>query len=132
MNPAPANPFCWSLIRLEADPARDLYRAVASADLLLPGHWAQFVCPKIRSEPSTFQHSLATFRAAYGIDCELEAWLRFARAPILTNGAALDLRFANGFRDNFTELATVGTNRACPPFLPDWDHPRQDLIDLAN
>lgn len=131
-NPSPANPLCWNTLRVEADPARDLLRGVAALEALVPESWIPWVCPARRTEDFRRETTLSRIGKAVADDCRFAAWLRFARVPMLEGDAAFDLRFATGLRENFTELPGAGTPRACPPYLPNWDHPRQDVIEIIK
>ncbi len=131
-NPTPANPFCWNTLRFEADPAQDLVRATSTVETLLPAGWDVWACPSRRPEDFRREGSLARFQQAFAIDCRFEAWLRFARIPMLENDSAFDLRFTTGLRENFTELPGAGMARPCPPYLPAWNYPRQDLINILK
>jgi inner membrane protein len=77
--------------------------------------------------------SLQALRALEIENCEVDAWLRFGRAPALVQqdgGEQLsDYRFAATPRGNFTTLRVArGDKPACAPDMPDWGYPRADLL----
>ena len=88
---------------------------VAVPGVLLSGSW---------------QGSVAALRERAASDCQLSAWLRFARMPAVGDAEATDLRFSVGARGNFTTLP-LAAKRFCPFGVPQWGVPRADLLDGA-
>lgn len=125
----PASPLCWNTIRVERNDATGMYRVEAKPVFLLPGVNATDECAKELLLFRVAEVPLAELRDAARRDCFVDAWLDFARAPVLEGGKAFDMRFAATTRENFTHLGDAGRPRACPPFLARWDKPRQDLLD---
>lgn len=127
-NPIPANPFCWQLIQLEVNEDTGIYRGQSK----MASAWPQVIqaasCPTIRVQEVSFDTNLKQFRDLNQTDCFFNAWLSYARAPILMGNQAFDLRFGDNPAENFTELKDVGGERACPPYLARWGKPRQDLL----
>ena len=71
--------------------------------------------------------SLAALRRLRREYCRVEAWLRFARAPLLDDAGAIDLRF--GPDANFSTLTRAQWSQpGCPADLPRWEFPRRDLL----
>jgi inner membrane protein len=68
-------------------------------------------------------------RALKHDNCQVDAWLRFGRAPLLdmVKGELSDYRFALTPRGNFTTLHMVPA-AACPDGVPGWGYPREDLL----
>ena len=78
---------------------------------------------------SRYEGALVDLRRLARDDCKVAAWLRFARAPGLVEGDAVDLRFAATPRGNFTSLPIAELkNSACPVDVPQWAYPRADLL----
>lgn len=136
----PANPVCWSAIAITEDGAGN-YRLRRGVLSLAPGMDAA-ACPapiagaRVARGPALAwaweeRGTRANLRALRVRDCRFDAWLRFARAPSLANGAATDLRFGVPGAPNFSTLpldAQAAT--PCPAPLPRWGYPRADLLGL--
>lgn len=127
-NPSPANPFCWQLIQLEVNEDQGIYRGQSKIASVFPSIVSAEKCPTIRVQPVTFDINLQEFQSARARDCYLDAWLHYARAPILMGNQAFDLRFGDQPSENFTELKEAGSERLCPPYLARWTKPRRDLF----
>ncbi|MGH8809954.1 MAG: metal-dependent hydrolase, partial [Noviherbaspirillum sp.] len=103
-------------------------------------------CPPARSERAVQKYitpaiallaeergSLHALRALKNANCHFEAWLRFARAPALNGKHAIDLRFVSSPRRNFTTLNIKDFQRGdCSPWIPRWDFPRADLLNMPS
>jgi inner membrane protein len=138
----PANPVCWSFVSVEADEAADRYRLRRGVLSLAPGLLAPAACPDSLAHGraqralspaigalSESTAPLSVLRARARDDCHLRAWLRFARAPLLSGSRATDLRFGGPHDVNFTTIDLSRFERAdCPRQVPGWDYPRADLI----
>jgi inner membrane protein len=79
----------------------------------------------------SWQGDLAALRARAAADCQLAAWLRFARMPAVDDAQATDLRFASSPRGNFTTLL-LAAKPECPFGIPGWGTPRADLLGAAQ
>lgn len=136
----PAQPLCWSFATVERNEARDSYRVRRGMLSLAPGWLPPGQCPASMLDPGPAralpagiqQHgewtgSLSLLRRLRQNDCQLDAWLRFARIPAVDERSASDRRFASTPRGNFTTM-DVANARACPPHIPRWSQPRADLI----
>jgi inner membrane protein len=141
MTPFPANPLCWSFVTVETNTARGTYRLrrgvlslnetlapVASCPLKMAGGVAP---PGTRGIAwfGSMASSLAQLQHLQQTNCHVDAWLRFARMPLIDGDAATDLRFGNLGAANFSTLdyaARAGT--PCPAWLPHWGQPRADLL----
>jgi inner membrane protein len=78
-----------------------------------------------------WQHdaSLARLRQLARDNCDFNAWLRFARMPLLDATKASDARFTNGLRDNFSTMDLEASDgQACERRVPRWGYPRADLL----
>jgi inner membrane protein len=142
MTPFPSNPLCWIFVSIESNEDAGTYRLRRGLLSLAPGIVPPAACPPGLSEPSlrkdmtaavVFHHveqgDLRRLRELRSTNCHFEAWLRFARAPSLADGAASDIRFSYGPRENFTTMRLDDfTHRACPRHVPRWDFPRADLL----
>jgi len=140
----PAQPLCWSFVSIESNEGAGSYRLRRGMLSLAPGLLPVDACP------AAFRDSAATDVAAEGIvlaapwqgdlamlrnlsrsDCHVNAWLRFARMPAVTQDAASDLRYAGTPRGNFTTLGVAGAEREPCADVPRWGYPRADLLGLA-
>ena len=136
----PANPLCWNYAAIERDSGDDYHvrRGVLS---LAPGLLPVASCPAGLSGPvalapasaialqSDDSASLSALRRRATSDCWMNAWLRFARTPLLSGDSVSDLRFSNGVAANFTTIDLDRyKGRGCPAPLPPWAQPRADLL----
>jgi len=136
----PSQPLCWSFTSIESDGKVYLLRRghLSLAPSLLPPR----ACPAALSADAaqempvqvpgvllsgTWQGDVAALRARAAGDCQLDAWLRFARMPAVGADQASDLRFASTPRGNFTTLL-LAAKPHCPFGVPAWGMPRADLL----
>ncbi|WP_395402402.1 metal-dependent hydrolase [Pseudoduganella sp. UC29_106] len=137
MTAFPAQPLCWSYASVEANEAAATYRLRRGTISIAPGWLPVEGCPPALQSrgggESHWEGSLATLRELAAGNCELNAWLRFARIPQVDREVASDQRFAATPRGNFTtlEMADPG-KRACPQGVPQWGMPRADLLAGAG
>ncbi|AKU23980.1 metal-dependent hydrolase [Massilia sp. NR 4-1] len=138
----PAQPLCWSFAAIERNEARDSYRVRRGMLSLAPAWLPPAQCPASMLDPapprtvqagvllhSEWNGSLSLLRRLRESDCQLDAWLRFARIPAVDSGHASDLRFTSTPRGNFTTMDVAsGAPRACPAHIPRWGQPRSDLL----
>jgi inner membrane protein len=102
-------------------------------------------CPNLYGEEPQESHAeftifsetngdLKLLRELKASNCFLEAWLRFARIPLVTAELATDLRFRSRVnRADFSALKFDDfTGQQCPPSVPAWDFPRADLLLPKN
>jgi inner membrane protein len=120
MTAFPSQPLCWSYVSIEIQGAEyRLRRGVARL--------AEITCPAgLTIEQQTLTVSLQALRALKASDCQVDAWLRFGRMPLLQDGALSDYRFATTPRGNFTTLQIAPA--PCPANIPAWGYPRADLF----
>jgi inner membrane protein len=142
MSSFPSNPVCWAFVSVESNEATDRYTLRRGILSLAPALVPAAECPASLAEradqhgvtpalafTAEQQGSLAALRTLSRENCHFNAWLRFARAPALTNTEASDLRFASGPRGNFTTFRFADFElRDCPRLVPQWDFPRRDLL----
>jgi inner membrane protein len=148
MTAYPSQPLCWSYVSVERNEAADRFRLRRGVASVLPAWLSPQDCPRSLTEPgavlakadgapsllqsASIDASLRQLRALQQDNCEVDAWLRFARAPALADGRLGDFRFAATPRGNFTtlEIATAGaeTRQAGCPKVPAWGYPRADLL----
>ncbi|WP_374360651.1 metal-dependent hydrolase [Pseudoduganella danionis] len=140
MTAFPSMPLCWSYASVESNPQHGYYRlrrgvlsltpALACPAALVGEEASQALSPQV----GEFAHVLAPLAALQQLqqrNCVVDAWLRFARLPVLllSTGTLSDYRFAATPKGNFTTLTTAGQPTAgCPAGVPQWDYPRQDLL----
>jgi inner membrane protein len=145
MTPFPANPLCWAFVSVESDVAHGTYRlrrgVLSLAESVVPtsscppklaGGAAPAGVPGVALF-SNAQASLADLKHLQQTNCHVDAWLRFARMPLVGPESATDLRFGNLGAANFSTIdyaARAGT--PCPAWLPRWDQPRADLLGRAT
>lgn len=139
----PSQPLCWSFTSIESDGAAYLLRRghLSLAPSLLPPR----ACPPALAADAaqempvvvpgvllsgSWQGNVAALRARAAADCQLAAWLRFARMPAVGADQASDLRFASTPRGNFTTLL-LAAKPQCPFGIPAWGMPRADLLGRA-
>jgi inner membrane protein len=137
----PSNPLCWSFAAITDNGAAGSYAVRIGALSLAPGVSDVAACPaRFGGEPVAAQRtlswkykedgSLAGLRALQEDNCHFDSWLRFARVPSLIDGKATDIRFSAPGVDNFSTLPYAEmADRPCPAPVPQWDRPRQDLLD---
>jgi inner membrane protein len=125
---------------MESNEADDLYRVRRGQLSLSPHILPVSACPARFSEidestiaDSTIafideeEGSLSWLRTVKTVNCHFEAWLRFARMPLLDQSHASDLRFGTG--NNFTGINLRKFDaHQCSPLVPHWDFPRADLL----
>jgi inner membrane protein len=142
MTAFPTNPVCWSFVSVQSNEAEGVYRlrrglVSLAPDLLpvsaCPGSLSENPLPRNATAAIAFLHEtqgqLSTLRELRKNNCHFEAWLRFARAPALSDTEASDLRFASGLRGNFTTLSFEAfRHRECARHVPRWGFPRADLL----
>jgi inner membrane protein len=138
LTPFPANPLCWSFVAVERIDGRASYRVRRGFLSLAPGMLPLRACPAALLPPGQLasadfalvaEHtaSLASLRSL-AANCHGNAWLRFARAPVLAGGVASDARFGDGGA-NFTDLDLAArAHLPCPAGVPGWAMPRADLL----
>jgi len=145
MTAFPSQPLCWSFVSVENNEAAGSYRLRRGVSSLAPDWLAPLACPNglveqkpsLRLAPGIAQFdettaSLQTLRALKNDNCYVDAWLRFARAPALMDGALSDYRFASTPRGNFSTLRIADFEHAgCPQGVPPWSYPRADLLTPA-
>ena len=142
----PANPLCWSFVSVarndrdaDGNAALHLRRGLLSvAPALAPvsacpaslaGMPARGTGPALAWQ-SDDRMPLAMLRTLRRTNCHVDAWLRFARAPLISNGIATDVRWGQPGVRNFSslwygELAPM----PCPQGVPGWGYPRGDVLD---
>ncbi|HEX5344666.1 MAG TPA: metal-dependent hydrolase [Duganella sp.] len=123
MTAFPSQPLCWAYVGIASNGAQyRLQRGVMSL--------AEATCPAgLREQTQTVSGSLHELRALKASSCQVDAWLRFGRMPILAGGVISDYRFATTPRGNFTSLRVAeGAGAPCPQGVPAWSYPRADLF----
>ena len=135
----PANPLCWIFVSAERNDSAGIYRLRRGILSVAPGMMPTNACPAAFTESLapdanpvsiawTRQESLATLRTR-SANCHFQAWMRFARMPVLAPGSATDVRFAMGDGENFSTFPFARFDgQPCPAGVPPWDAPRQDLL----
>jgi type II secretory pathway pseudopilin PulG len=135
LDPQPANPLCWNVLAIvKHEPSAEYLMTRGTATAVLPsGCGADHRTDVVWSDP--VHQSLRRLRELVRADCPVRAWMQFGRAPDIDDRHIGDLRFGGTTRDNFTTmvLTTGGEDHpdACPPHLPHWGMPREDLLAPA-
>lgn len=137
----PSNPLCWSFATITDHGGAGSYAVRLGVLSLAPGITSVAACPaRFGGEPGTpaqalswkyREHgSLAGLRALQQDNCHFDGWLRFARVPSLVDGKATDIRFSAPGEENFSTLPyDAMAGQPCPAPVPQWERPRQDLLD---
>lgn len=142
MTAFPANPLCWSVVALQSREGESRYRISAGIVSIAPQWMPALSCPAAfidrRALPDASaavallwrqDATLARLRRLAREDCHFNAWMRFARMPLLEGMRASDARFSSSLRDNFSAIdLNAAAGRACERAVPRWDYPRADLL----
>lgn len=145
MTAFPSQPLCWNYVSVERNDAAGTYRLRRGTASVAPQWLTVAACPAALAEPArtllatgivqsgVVTSSLQALRALEVGNCEVDAWLRFGRAPALVwngdSGVLSDYRFAATPRGNFTSLPVQpGAKPTCSPQIPAWGYPRADLL----
>ncbi len=140
---SPTNPICWGFVSVEKDEANGTYRISRGRLSLIPELVSVAACPSVISETPDGQPEvkpglvfltdevgdLELLRKLAVENCHLNAWMRFARAPLVTTVEASDLRYASRGRANFStmNLSEIDSH-ACSSAIPQWAMPRADML----
>jgi inner membrane protein len=142
MTAFPSQPLCWAYVSVESNEAADRYRLRRGVASIAPEWLAPLACPAglVEQRPSVTlasgiqqfdvaEASLRQLRTLKAERCDVDAWLRFARAPKLDADAheISDYRFASTPAGNFTALQFAQVMK-CPDGVPRWSYPRADLL----
>ncbi|WP_306397913.1 metal-dependent hydrolase [Telluria beijingensis] len=137
----PSNPLCWSFATITDNGGAGSYAVRLGVLSLAPGVSDVAACPaRFGGEPGGQARtlawkyredgSLAGLRGLRQDNCRFDGWLRFARVPSLVDGKATDIRFSAPGVDNFSTLPYAEmAGQPCPAPVPQWERPRQDLLD---
>lgn len=149
VTPMPVNPLCWEVILVQHDAQSvTLRRAMyASAPRLM----SAASCPgRALDRPITaplqpvalqssaqlqwhgeFSYARADLMRLWNERCEVDALMRFIRAPWLAKideaWVLGDLRYDREPELGFAELAVEPPDERCPRHIPNWTAPRSDL-----
>lgn len=145
MTPFPSNPRCWIFVSVQTNEGTDGYRLQRGHMSIAPETLPVSACPPamaeqqkpLRTTPDIAvlaQHEgrLSALRTLSAENCHFNAWMRFARTPALARSGdyAFDMRFTSASRDNFTTIRLDDfKDRACSAHIPQWDHPRADMLE---
>ncbi len=140
MTGSPTNPICWTFVSIEkTDVTYRLRNGIVSifSSLLRPENCAQVFGAQSEwvalGEATLQTHEevgdLTALRQRTSENCHLQAWMRFARMPFVTQTAAYDLRFSRTPRGNFSTMSFDDfKNEKCSRWIPPWVPPREDLL----
>ncbi|HEY0943506.1 MAG TPA: metal-dependent hydrolase [Steroidobacter sp.] len=153
VTPMPVNPACWEVMLLQREADNVVLRramlalapAWLTADQCLTRSLDMEITAPLVPVPSDSSDRLKWYgqistprdRLAFlaSTHCEAAAALRFIRMPWLANveeGLVLgDLRYDREKALGFAEIL-IDDRPSCPPFVPDWIEPRQDLLGLMS
>ncbi len=137
----PTNPLCWSFVSVTKNEAAGEYRmrrGLLSLSPLVPAS----DCPPGLAGGQTPEEvktqfvyyaaetaRLALIRDLSKTNCFFDAWLRFARAPMVRDNEGWDIRFSSHLRQNFTTIRLAQfEGQSCPDWIPHWGRPREDLL----
>jgi inner membrane protein len=148
--PAPGNPFCWSIISLSTDSAKDLYLVQKGNYSFLPNLFPPQTCALrmspsqlAESHPSTllstshlvwtdeFRKSLQEFKQLEKDSCAFRSFLKFSRIPIWFQFqgslAAIDLRYDQ--KDRQFTWVDLNEKQNCPEVSPPWRYPTEGIFN---
>jgi inner membrane protein len=137
----PANPLCWSVVTVASDVAHGRYHLRRGFLSIAPGVLPVAACPariagaipaaaRELAWVDDVRQDLGTLRKDYAASCHLRAWMRFARAPVLDDGSATDIRWTPAGAPNFSTFRFAERDGApCPHPVPGWGEPRADLLE---
>ncbi|MBZ2209491.1 metal-dependent hydrolase [Massilia soli] len=142
MSAFPSNPLCWAFVAVEHQGA--VFRVARGVASIAPGLMDARSCPAAFAERAAqralspavavvWEHErpLAELRGLQRQDCSVDAWLRFARAPVLNAGNATDARYGVDPDSNFSTIRHADfAGQPCPSGIPKWTHPRSDLLGI--
>ncbi len=149
MTPFPTHPLCWVFVSVETGAER--YRIRRGMLSLWPAVFPVSSCPARLAQRSQMgapgvagpggaaamsvsfdrEFSLAALRAYRAQSCHFDTWLRFVRMPSLDERSASDERYGPLGRANFTSFVRADfAGEPCPEGVPQWAHPRADLLGL--
>jgi inner membrane protein len=147
--PAPSNPFCWSAMAVGERRAHYelLVATVSIAPNLVPtetceleptGHSLALRLPSVDATASVrwdgeWSRPLAELRELFRANCDVRAYLRWARLPFwFQEGKEQlflgDLRYDRSPGLDFAELRGTIPPAKCPRFVPPWIPPRHELL----
>jgi inner membrane protein len=157
VTPAPGNPLCYGVLAVQGD--RERYLAAAGWVSLWPGALSARDC---RIQPTGMTAGLSApplgwqeaagrglvwegswsgsseeLRRLWQSNCQVQAWLRFARVPFWqpASGARWllgDLRFDRAPELDFDEFHVEAAPTTCPSYVPGWLEPRRDVLRGAR
>ncbi|HJV81767.1 metal-dependent hydrolase [Noviherbaspirillum sp.] len=142
----PTNPVCWAFVSVESNAAEGSYRLRRGIVSVLPELVPVAACPANFLDGAALEQgeraiafaqevrgSLALLRNLKERNCHFRAWMRFARAPMVSDREANDLRFSASPRGNFTTLDFEEfRQKECPKHVPQWDFSRADLLEAPG
>lgn len=145
--PSIGNPVCWSVIALGTEGDRYVARrsVVSLAPSAMPPRRCSMRDPRAFTAPlsaieafdggvlwrSEFVAPLAELRTLARTHCDAAAFLRYSRAPFWLDASGSimgDLRFDRSRALDFAKM-TLSDGATCPPHVPPWTPPRQDLLE---
>lgn len=146
MTSFPANPLCWTFVSIESKETAGIYRLRRGVLSLMPDTIPATECPARFSEVTlpdpaspaiAFQFEqearLDMLRQLFDENCHFNAWMRFARTPLVLDGHASDMRFSSTPHGNFTTMNFDDfKNRECSQTIPQWGYPRSDLLESSS
>lgn len=138
----PSNPLCWAFVSVERNDGAASYTLRRGILSLAPTMLSSAECPASLSgnlPQNDASRAIGFLSKEHGkldklgelkdSNCYFEAWLRFARAPSVSDTEASDIRFSTSPRGNFTTLNFAKfSGKECPRFVPEWNFPRSDLL----
>lgn len=153
ISPSPANPLCARVITVEA--SRETYRLTTAWAAALPSVVSAAWCARaahadanggaqhLRMTPvpvrsaavlwgATWQAPTAELSQLAATQCEVAAWLRFARAPFWVavgadSIAVDDLRYDRDRGVNVSRFTFARRPARCSAYVPAWRRPRSDI-----
>lgn len=151
LSPAPANPFCWQLMRVETEgniyrvrsgvlaPFSSVMSAQECSNLRYKKGAAPLVSSSLADSPAlrwvgVFEAPLSELRNLQKQSCWIAAFLKFARIPFWKwkNDPSQilfgDLRFDREESLGFAKFEDTVNSVSCPSHVPSWQEPRYKIL----
>ncbi|CAN5670403.1 hypothetical protein BH10BDE1_BH10BDE1_16270 [soil metagenome] len=141
---SPTDPLCWGFVSVEEHEKAGTYRVTRGRLSLDESIQSVANCSKVTSDPvgetpqilsglvftGDDSGDLASLRKLARENCNVRAWMRFARSPYMTEQYAIDRRFSvrgDGGNFSYLNIEEFGSDKCSGP-IPEWDFPRADLM----
>ncbi len=151
LSPLPANPFCWTAVLIQKNSSQHRFKMRNGIHTISPAIFPLGQCTELlpatlaheKNQTSStvwwadFEGTTDEFTRLNTENCMANAFFRFARAPyyepLISTLLLKDMRFqSRGPSFAQIEAQLEYPEGSCPRFLPSWDPPRSDLLEISN